>query len=79
MELLASQINTANMQGTCPNNTATSSLFNTWEVGFNHYHYRKGKNLPQTEKLIKEKVRLKSSSVLNIFYETLTHAEVGRK
>jgi len=79
MELLATQINTANMQGTCLNNAATTNLFNTWEVGFNHYHNRKGMNLPQTEKLIKEKVRLSSLSILNVFYETLTHAEVGRK
>lgn len=79
MELLATQINTAEMQGTCRNNAATTNLFNTWEVGFNHYHHRKGMNLPQTERLIKEKVRMNSLSILNIFYETLTHAGVDQK
>ncbi|MBK7215483.1 MAG: alginate lyase family protein [Bacteroidales bacterium] len=77
MELMALQINTGNMQGICKDNTSTSEVFNTWEIGYNHYHLRKGISLPYTNKLIWEKVRVESTSDWNIFFETLTHAEVG--
>ncbi|MCB0653435.1 MAG: alginate lyase family protein [Saprospiraceae bacterium] len=75
MELLATQLLTGNMQGICGVNAATNDLYDTWEVGFNHYHNRKKIHLPNTEKLIKKQVRTRGWSDWNIFYETLTHAK----
>ena len=76
MELMATQILTGEMQGTCDDNNTTSDLYATWEIGYNHYHNRKGRDLPNTEKLIIEQVRIKGESDWNIFYETLTHANI---
>lgn len=73
MELLARQILTGDMQGTCRDAVATPSMFNTFEVGFNHYNHRMGLPLPFTERLIAERVRPDGMSALNIFHETLTH------
>lgn len=75
LELLAKQLLTGDMQGTCQNSKASENLFNTFEVGFHHYHHRMGLNLPYTEKLIVQKIRPNSQSVLNIFHETLTHGQ----
>jgi hypothetical protein len=61
------------MQGVCSNNATTADLYATWEIGYNHYHNRKKLSLPNTEKLLHEKVRKNSQSDWNIFYETLTH------
>lgn len=72
LELMAIQILSGKM-GTCANNTTTTSLFNTWEVGYNHYHNRKGISLPNTLSLLTTRVRANSQSDWNIFYETLTH------
>jgi hypothetical protein len=76
MELIATQILTGLMQGTCANNKTTVEYIDTWEIGYNHYHNRKGIAMPNTEKLIKDKIRSQGSSYLNIFYETLTHADI---
>ena len=74
MELMATQILTGDMQGTCVNNFTTSDLYDTWEVGYNHYHNRMGIELPNTHKLITTRVRQAGMNDWNIFYETLTHA-----
>jgi hypothetical protein len=76
LELLATQLLTGDMQGTCANNTAQSNdLYDTWEVGYNHYHNRMGIALPQTDQLIRTQIRPKApSAVWNLAYETLTHA-----
>ncbi|MCU0428714.1 MAG: alginate lyase family protein [Cytophagaceae bacterium] len=73
LELLAQQIQTGLMQGTCSNNTTTSSLFATWEIGYNHYHNRKGISLPNTLQVLTNKVRPNGQSDWNIFFEPLTH------
>lgn len=73
LELMASQLLTGNMQGVCSNNVATPNLYATWEIGYNHYHNRKKLSLPNTEKLLNERVRKKSQSDWNIFFEPLTH------
>jgi len=75
MELMARQLLTGDMQGTCRSAMATSNIFDTFEVGFNHYSYRMGLPLPFTEKLISERVRPYGTSELNIFHETLTHSK----
>lgn len=77
MELIATQILTGLMQGTCANNKTTVEYIDTWEIGYNHYHNRMGVEMPNTEKLIKNFIRLKGTSYLNIFFETLTHADIG--
>ncbi len=74
MELMATQILTGDMQGTCVNKFTTSDLYDTWEVGYNHYHNRMGIELPNTYKLITTRVRTAGMNDWNIFYETLTHA-----
>ncbi len=75
MELMANQFITGEMLGTCANNETTDGLFNTWEMGYYHYHHRMGLTLPKTEQLLKQKVRVRGWSALNIFYETLTHGD----
>ncbi|MBP9932268.1 MAG: T9SS type A sorting domain-containing protein [Chitinophagaceae bacterium] len=77
MELMATQTLTGTMQGTCADNVTTKDLLDTWEVGYNHYHNRKGLSLPNTERLLKEKVRSQGWSDWNVFHETLTHGEIS--
>lgn len=77
LELMALQIQSGQMQGTCGNNTATASLFATWEVGYNHYHNRKGINMPNTLSVLTNKIRPSGASDWNIFFETLTHNMTG--
>ncbi|MCX6181413.1 MAG: Ig-like domain-containing protein [Bacteroidetes bacterium] len=72
LELMAKQMLSGQM-GTCANNTTTADLYATWEVGYNHYHNRKGINLPNTLQLLTTRVRANGASDWNIFYETLTH------
>lgn len=75
MELLSQQLLTGDMEGTCANPAATRNIFDTFEVGFHHYHHRLGMELPHTQRLIIEQVRPQGLSDWNIFHETLTHAE----
>jgi hypothetical protein len=49
----------------------------TWEIAYNHFHNRKGLILPMTEALINKKIRPSYfTTMLNIAWETLTHAQV---
>jgi len=74
MELLASQLLTGKAS-TCADTATTGSRYNTWEVGYNHYHNRRGMELPKTKKLIVEQIRTNSERASwNLVYETLTHA-----
>ena len=76
LELMATQVLTHDMQGTCANSMTTYDLYDTWEVGYNHYHNRMGLSLPKTHELIITQVRRLGMNDWNIFYETLTHAGV---
>ena len=77
MELLATQLLTGSMQGVCANDTSTADLYDTWEVGYTHYHNRAGVELPNTRKLIMEQIRPRASrNDWNINCETLTHADL---
>jgi hypothetical protein len=79
MELMATQLLTRSMQGTCSNNTSSADRYDTWEVGYNHYHNRAGLALPNTQKLIAEQIRPKAPrAVCNLVYETLTHADLPK-
>ena len=72
MELLAMQVNSGDMQGTCADPVTTKSLFDTWAIGYNHYHRRRGIDLPSTQALLMSTARPKRSD-WNIFFESLTH------
>jgi len=75
LELLATQLLTGSMQGTCMNDVATTDRFDTWEVAYNHYHHRQGMALPKTGELIATQIRPSASRAdWNLVYETLTHA-----
>jgi hypothetical protein len=77
MELMATQLLTGSMQGTCSDNTSSPDRYDTWEVGYNHYHNRAGVALPNTQKLIAEQIRPRAPrAVWNLVYETLTHADL---
>ena len=76
LELMSTQIWTGRMQGTCGNDTTTPDRFDTFEVGYNHYHNRKGIELPNTWKAITQEIRPKGQSDWNIFFETLTHGDL---
>ncbi len=76
MELMATQMNTGYMQGTCTKSTPTNDIYATWEIGYNHYHHRMGVDLPHTAQFIRDKVRTRGQSDWNIFYETVTHASL---
>ena len=79
MELMGLQCSSGDMQGVALNNTTTSDVYDTWEIGFNHYHNRKGISMPNTETMITEKVRSAQSNggSWSIFYESLTHADIA--
>jgi hypothetical protein len=77
MELMATQLLTGSMQGTCSDNTSSPDRYDTWEVGYNHYHNRAGIALPNTQRLIVEQIRPRAPrAVWNLVYETLTHADL---
>ncbi|WP_404424877.1 alginate lyase family protein [Nibricoccus sp. IMCC34717] len=74
MELLARQFLEGSMLGVSANDVPSRERFNTWEVGFRHYHARRGIPMPMTERLIREQIRRDSlRAIWNINYETLTH------
>jgi hypothetical protein len=75
MELLALQVLTGDMQGVCADPKTTTSLFDTWMIGYNHYHRRMGMTLPNTSKLLEGSVARAFKSDWNIFYESLTHGD----
>jgi hypothetical protein len=76
MELLAQQVNTGDMQGTCADPASTKSLFDTWAIGYNHYHRRRGLGLPHSQELLMSTARPKRSD-WNIFFESLTHGSAA--
>lgn len=76
LELMGKQIASGSMQGTCADDQTTTSRFATWEIGYNHYHNRMGIDLPNAWSAITEQIRPKGVSDWNIFYETLTHADL---
>jgi len=77
MELLATQFATGSMQGMSRTDIPDTERCDTWEIGYHHYHNRAGVALPNTRRLIDEQIRPRASrSILNINYETLTHAEL---
>ena len=78
LELMALQCSSGQMQGTCANNVTTPDVYDTWEIGYNHYHNRKHINLPNARTMILQKVRSAPNNpgAWSIFYETLTHADI---
>lgn len=78
MELLAQQLMNGEMQGICVNNIATQTIYDTWEIGYHHFHTRKGITLPFTKALITNRLGGTRASDWNIFHETLTHGNLPR-
>lgn len=75
MELLASQFLSGSMKGVSDNDTPTTDRYDAWEIGYNHYHNRKGISLPNTESLIEEQIRAKAPrAVCNLAFDMLTHS-----
>jgi hypothetical protein len=78
LELLATQLLTGDMQGTCANAAATTDRYDTWEIAYNHYHNRMGLELPSTNQLILTQIRPKAHRAdWNLVWETQTHADVN--
>ncbi|WP_211208935.1 PKD domain-containing protein, partial [Cytophaga aurantiaca] len=75
LELMAKQLTSGNMQGTCANNVTTADRYNTFEIGYNHYHNRVGLDMIETQKILNTSAASESS--WNIFFETLTHRGTG--
>ncbi|MEI7865797.1 MAG: alginate lyase family protein [Chthoniobacterales bacterium] len=79
MELLATQFLSGTMQGVSRDDTPTADRYDAWEVGYNHYHNRKGIALPNTEKLIKDQIRVKAPrAICNLVFDMLTHSGLPR-
>lgn len=78
LELMGLQCSSGQMQNTCANNSTSGDVYDTWEIGYNHYHNRKGIALPNAWAMISKKVRSADSNPgsWNIFYESLTHADI---
>jgi hypothetical protein len=77
MELMALQFLTGSMLGVSRSDAPTPDRYDTWEVGFNHYHNRAGIALPNTQRLILEQIRPRAERASwNLAFETLTHADL---
>jgi len=76
-ELMGLQETSGSMQGTCSNNVTSSDVYDTWEIGYNHYHTRLGLAMPNSLAMIMQNRSTQSNQgAWNIFYETLTHADI---
>jgi hypothetical protein len=64
------------MQGTC-NGAVTADRYNTLEIGYNHYHNRKGIAMPQTLQAITNELRNYGAQQFNMFHESLTHGDIA--
>jgi hypothetical protein len=75
MELLARQLLEGSMLGCCgaDRDATTGDLYDTFSVGYHHYHHRLGIDLPHTERLLREEIGRRGQSDWNIFFETFTH------
>jgi gluconolactonase len=73
MELMALQMTSGSMQGICANDGTSAELFDTWSIGYNHYHGRMGMTLPHTAALLAGPIPERGRSDWNIFHERLTH------
>ena len=77
MELMAAQFLTDSMHGVAADDTPTRDRYDTWEVGYSHYHNVAGIDLPNTRRLILGQIRPGARRAdWNLVYETLTHADL---
>ncbi|GEM_PF-1727212 len=82
LELLSLQLSSGSLQGACSATNASETyngdINDTFEMAYNHYAGRKGLSLPNTQTLIMSYIRPNMSwqAMLNLCYETLTHAGV---
>lgn len=79
MEFMAARFLAGSMLGVSRSDLPAATRFDTWEVGFNHYHNRAGVALPNTRRLIDEQIRPRAArSACNLNFETLTHGDLPR-
>ena len=82
LELMAGFFLDGSMHGVCGGaNTPTADRYDCWEIGYNHYHNRRGIPLPNTWRLITQQVRrvmIRDARAWNLIYQTLTHANVSQ-
>jgi len=76
MELMALQMTRGSMLGICANDRASVELFDTWSIGYNHYHGRMGMTLPHTAELLAGLMPTRGRSDWNVFHERLTHGGI---
>ncbi len=74
MELMGKQLATGDMQGVC-GGAVTGDRYNTLEIGYNHYHNRKGVPMPNTWSAIQKSLR-NGAQQFNMFHETLTNGDI---
>ena len=79
MELLAGQLLSGSMQGVSKDDEAAKNRYDTFSIGYHHYHTRVGLPLPNTWKLIIEQIRPSAPRhIWNLNYETLTHGDLPK-
>lgn len=78
MELMAGQFLSGTLDGLRRGDNAVSSdRYDSWQIGYNHYHNRMGMDLPNTKRLIEEQIRPQAHrAIQNLVYETLTHTDL---
>lgn len=77
MELLAGQLLAGSMGGVCANDAPSKDRYDSWEIGFNHYHERRGIALPNTARLIETQIRPNAPRAdQNLVFSMLTHGLV---
>lgn len=80
MELLSLQLKTGSMQAACPNNVTDVEVYDTFEIGYSHYHYVSGAHLPHTKAWIEGTPGVRSlgktDGTWNLAWETLSHADL---
>ncbi len=65
--------------GLCGGKLAKIRLVDTWEIGYNHFHNRMGREMPFTKQLIISKIRPSGHSTHHMIWETMTHGELGKE
>jgi AhpD family alkylhydroperoxidase len=80
MELLAQQLQTGAMQGACADDAATPDVYEGgFEIGYSHYHFVDGVDLPHTLKHLESDVRSRAATqgVWNLAWSSLSHASLA--
>ena len=77
MEFHASYLLGKPVPGWLCNGTIDARTLPTWEIGYNHFHDRMGRELPWSRQLLESQIRAGRGVDHHIVWETLTHAAAG--